>query len=129
MFDADSDENQGLDEQLRASIIALLGGEDLTVSLTSALPGMTEVLPPGASKADGLLRYLGEIELPPETVLAVGDAENDVEMLLLAGIGAAVENASGTAMKAADVVVPSNAVGGVADAIERFVLAPRGLTL
>lgn len=127
MFDAGTEENEGLDEQLRASIIALLGGDDLTVSLTSALPGMTEVLPPGASKADGVLRYLGEVDLPPYSVLAIGDAENDVEMLLLAGIGAAVENAGPTAMRAADVVVPSNAEGGVADAIEKFVLAPRGL--
>ena len=129
MFDADAEENEGLDEQLRAAIIALLGGGDLAVSLTSALHGMTEVLPPGASKADGLLRYLGELELPPEKVLAIGDAENDVEMLLLAGIGAVVSNAGGNAMRAADVVVPSNAVGGVADAIEKFVLAPRGLRL
>lgn len=127
MFDADSEENEGLDEQLRASILALLGGGDLTVSLTSALPGMTEVLPPGASKADGLLRYLGELDLPPDAVLAVGDAENDVEMLLLAGIGAAVANAGASATRAADVIVPSNSEGGVADAIEKFVLSPRGL--
>lgn len=127
MYDADSGENEGLDEQLRAAIVALLGGGDLTVSLTSALPGMTEVLPPGASKADGVLRYLGEIELPPDAVLAIGDAENDVEMLLLAGIGACVENAGASAAGAADVVVPSNAAGGVADAIEKFVLVPRGL--
>ena len=127
MFDAEGEGNEGLDEQLRASIVALLGGDDLTVSLTSALPGMTEVLPPGASKADGVLRYLGEIDLAPDAVLAVGDAENDVEMLLLAGIGAAVANAGATAMRAADVVVPSNAEGGVADAIEKFVLAPRGI--
>ena len=126
MYDADAEENEGLDEQLRASILALLGG-DLTVSLTSALPGMTEVLPPGASKMDGLLRYLGEVDLPPDAVLAVGDAENDVEMLLLAGIGACVENAAPSAARAADVVVPSNAEGGVADAIGKFVLSPRGL--
>ena len=127
LFDADGEGNEGLDGQLRASVLSLLGGGDLAVSLTSALPGMTEVLPAGASKADGVLRYLGEVGLPPDAVLAVGDAENDVELLLLAGIGAAVENAGPSAMRAADVVVPSNAAGGVADAIEKFVLAPRGL--
>ena len=50
------------------------------------------------------------------------DAENDVEMLTLAGIGAAVANARPDALAAADVMVASNADDGVADAVRRFVL-------
>lgn len=83
-----------------------------------------EVLPPGVNKGSGverLLRGLGGNGVAASEVLALGDAENDVEMLRLAGIGAAMGNAQPAAREAADVIVPSNAEDGVADAIHRFV--------
>ena len=57
----------------------------------------------------------------PAEILACGDAENDVEMLQMAGVGAAMGDAKPAAIEAADVVVANNAEDGVADAIERFV--------
>jgi hydroxymethylpyrimidine pyrophosphatase-like HAD family hydrolase len=54
--------------------------------------------------------------------MALGDAENDIEMLQLAGIGVAVGNASQILKDAADVVVADHNSDGVAEAIERYVL-------
>jgi len=61
--------------------------------------------------------------------MALGDGENDVEMLQLVGLGVAVGNAAAKVKETADVEVGSNDQDGVAEAIERYVLAPRGLSL
>ena len=71
----------------------------------------------------GVVRLLDRLGVGPEAVLACGDAENDVEMLALAGVGAAVANAQPAALAAADVVVASNADDGVAEAIKQYVWA------
>ena len=84
-----------------------------------------EVLPPGVNKGSGMVRMLETLGVAAAEVLACGDAENDVEMLKLAGVGAAMANAQPAALDAADVVVSSNADDGVAEAVERFVLANR----
>ena len=56
---------------------------------------------------------------------AVGDGENDAEMLRAAALGVAVANAGAAAMGAADVVVASNDAGGAAQAIRMaLALAP-----
>jgi hydroxymethylpyrimidine pyrophosphatase-like HAD family hydrolase len=59
-------------------------------------------------------------------MLAMGDGENDIEMLQLAAVSAAMGNAGGKVKAAADYVMVSNDEDGVAQAIERFVLQPRG---
>jgi hypothetical protein len=83
---------------------------------------MLEVLPPNGSKGDALRVLLDELNIPAEQVMALGDGENDIEMLQLAGIGVAVGNASPLLKAVADQVVASNDDDGVAEAIERFVL-------
>lgn len=90
--------------------------------LTQALSDMLEVLPPGASKGSALKTLIKEMDVKPEEVLAIGDAENDIEMLQLAGIGVAMGNASEKLKAVADYVVASNDEDGVAEAVERFAL-------
>ena len=50
-------------------------------------------------------------------------------MLKLCGLGVAVGNAGASARAVADAVVGTNDEGGVAEAIERYVLQPRGVRL
>ncbi|KAF8061109.1 TOC34 [Scenedesmus sp. PABB004] len=96
---------------------------------TTALSGMLEVLPLGASKGAGVAWLLGELGLDAGGLLALGDGENDIEMLRLAALGVAMGNAGPAVRAAADVAVAPNDADGVAEAIERYVLAPRGLSL
>lgn len=107
--------------RIRADLTDLLGKR---ASLVQAMSHSLEILPPGSSKGNGLRWLLDRLGVDPAQVLAVGDGENDAEMLAMAGVGAAVANAMPAARAAADVVVASNDDGGVAEAIERFVLAP-----
>lgn len=97
--------------------------------LTTALKGMLEVLPAGASKGAGVEWLLERLGVDPARCMALGDGENDVEMLKLCGWGVAMGNAGAAARGAANVVVSSNDEDGVAQAIEEYVLKPRGVSI
>jgi Cof subfamily protein (haloacid dehalogenase superfamily) len=109
--------------QIQPEAEALFHGR---AALTRALKGMLEVLPQGASKGAGVEWLLkNELNIHPDRVMALGDAENDIEMLKLVGWGVAMGNAGEKVKAVADAVVRSNEEDGVAEAIEKFVLAPR----
>lgn len=91
--------------------------------LIQALGHHLEILPPGNSKGITLGALLNRLKIKPENVLAIGDAENDIDMIKLAGIGVAVNNAHQSLKDVADHVVASNDKDGVAVAVEKFVLA------
>jgi Cof subfamily protein (haloacid dehalogenase superfamily) len=81
-----------------------------------------EFLSPGSGKWPTLRRLAAREGIAPEEIAAVGDDDNDVEMIREAGLGIAMGNAVAAARAAADVVVRSNAEGGVVEAIERVLL-------
>ncbi len=105
---------------LRWQLNAQLNGK---VRLMQAgLPEMLEVLPTGGGKGAALKTLLKELSIKPEHVLAIGDAENDIEMIQMAGVGVAVGNADDKTKAAAKHIVASNDLDGFAEAVERFVL-------
>jgi hypothetical protein len=71
-------------------------------------------LPQGVSKATGLHAVLDMLRLSLRNTVAVGDAENDHELLRVAEIGAAVEWGSAALQAAADVVVAGTGPSAVA---------------
>ena len=74
-------------------------------------------LPQGVSKATGLGAALDILRASPRNTVAVGDAENDHELLRLAEVGAAVEWGSTSLQAAADLVIHGNSPTAVADFI------------
>ncbi len=60
------------------------------------------VLPQGVSKGTGLQQALGTLRLSARNTLAIGDAENDHELLRLAEVGVAVPWGSASLREAAD---------------------------
>lgn len=88
-----------------------------------------EVLPFGSSKGKSVQVVAKELGVPAEKVLAIGDGENDLEMIQFAGWGVAVGNADPKLKAVAKAVVGTNDEEGVAQAIERFVLAPKPVPL
>ncbi len=105
--------------ELRAQVSARLGDK---ASLVLSRPEFLEVLPSGASKSGGLKRLLADEGIDPQHVLALGDGENDIEMIALAGIGVAMANATEHLKAIANHITASNDDDGVALAVERFVL-------
>lgn len=104
---------------LRASVMALLGGR---ARIVQTLPESIEVLPNGISKGAALAHLLDEMQVDPADVIAFGDAENDLEMITLAGLGVAMGNAMPLLKEAADYITGTNDEDGVAQGIEKFVL-------
>lgn len=103
----------------RARLTELMGDH---ATVTQAVSGYIEMLPPGASKGRGVRRLLADLGIPPAAMLAVGDGENDLEMLQMAGVGVAMGNAKDSVKAIADYVTADHNHSGVAEAIERFAL-------
>ena len=77
-----------------------------------------ECSPAGVNKGAGLLTLCGELRIPPEECIAVGDAENDIPMLRATGLGVAMGNAPDHVKAAADLVVRDLDHGGCAQAVQ-----------
>lgn len=85
-------------------------------------PEMVEIMPAGTSKGKSLRWLANELRIPLGQTMAIGNSENDIEMLRVAGVSIAVENAIPSVKMVSDHIVSSNNEAGVAEAIERFVL-------
>ena len=85
-------------------------------------PRDLEVMAGGIDKGEGLLFLLDRLGIDPGEVLAIGDGGSDLPMLLAAGIGVAMGNATEGVKAGADWVTGSCDENGVAAAIEKYVL-------
>ncbi len=105
--------------QIRHELVSQLNGD---ATIVQALDEMLEVMPNSISKGTALQYLLDDLDIKTSEAMAIGNAENDIQMIELAGVGVAVENAMDSLKAVADVIVPSNDEDGVAVAIERFIL-------
>jgi hydroxymethylpyrimidine pyrophosphatase-like HAD family hydrolase len=105
LVDADANEAPRLLEVIRALELPLV------LVFNS---GRVMTLPQGVSKATGLHVALETLRLSPHNTLAIGDAENDHELLRLAEVGVAVEWGSAALRSAADVVLAGSGPWSVA---------------
>ena len=82
--------------------------------------GCIDILQDGIHKAWGLEELLKRWGLKPEQIMAFGDSENDIEMLELAGISYAMENAEEAVKRVATKVAPANSQAGVYKVLEKW---------
>ena len=82
--------------------------------------GCIDILQDGIHKAWGLVELLKRWNLKPEQIMAFGDSENDIEMLELAGISYAMENAEEAVKRVATKVAPANSQAGVYQVLENW---------
>jgi Cof subfamily protein (haloacid dehalogenase superfamily) len=85
---------------------------------------IVEIITPGISKATGMSWVASYLGVKREEAIAIGDGDNDVEMLEWAGLGIAMGNATPAAKAAADWIAPPVEEDGVAAALQQFVLRP-----
>jgi len=87
-----------------AAVKARLGGRFHVI--TGTMPGLGtaggEVSPSGVTKGSTLLMLLEKLGIAVEDSIAIGDNNNDLEMLRAAGIGIAMGNGTPEALAAAD---------------------------
>ncbi|NLB01406.1 MAG: phosphoglycolate phosphatase [Methanomicrobiales archaeon] len=75
---------------------------------------------PGINKGTALMGLAREMGISPGDMLAIGDSENDIEMLEAAGIGVAVRNAPPAVQAAADWVSLSAYGDGFVEAVKKY---------
>jgi len=93
---------------------------DGRVRAVSSGYGCIDILQDGIHKAWGLVELLKRWNLKPEQIMAFGDSENDIEMLELAGISYAMENAEEAVKRVATKVAPANSRAGVYKVLENW---------
>jgi hydroxymethylpyrimidine pyrophosphatase-like HAD family hydrolase len=79
-----------------------------------------ELLRRGTHKGRALATVARSMGIAREETAAIGDGPNDLEMLRVAGISAAMLNAPPNVSFEATFVVPTSAEDGVVDALRRF---------
>ena len=86
-------------------------------------PYFLEVVPCGIDKANTLGALMEQLGVAREEVIAIGDGVADVTMLQLAGVGIAMGHSQDSVKRCADYVTASNEEDGVAQAVEKLILA------
>ena len=97
------------------------------VTFMSGGIGNVEIIRRGVGKGTALLRLGERLGVAAEEIMAVGDSENDLDMIRKAGLGVAMANSERAVLDCADYVTASNDEDGAAAAIERFALGEGGL--
>jgi hydroxymethylpyrimidine pyrophosphatase-like HAD family hydrolase len=113
------------EEQRIYSLLPQLGGLDCSwIAIKRGSYGCAELsfMHRGCSKASGVVALAQLLDIPLEQVMALGDNNNDKEMLQVVGWGVAMGQASETIKAVAQAVTASNAEDGAAQAIERYTL-------
>jgi len=99
--------------KLREKIRALLEENLSGVYITSSSADFVEFMDGEATKSNAV-KFICEREgIDLKNTAACGNADNDVDMIVQAGLGAAVKNASRSCIEAADLVVETNDNNGV----------------
>jgi len=101
--------------QIQATIAAFL---PKNLHIIQTAPFYLEVIPRQINKGQGILDICKSLRIPPEEVIAFGDAENDIPMLRTAGLGIAMGNATESVKAAASRITLSNNDDGIAAALE-----------
>jgi len=92
------------------------------IEVTSSGENVVEVNSKGVSKGRAVELLAGIYNIKKEEIICIGDGENDISMLEVAGMPIAMENAPDIVKEKARFITDSNDKDGVAKAIERFVL-------
>ena len=93
------------------------------VVVTSSYKDNIEIFDKDSGKDVAIKEIAKMYNIDMENVMAIGDNDNDVEMLKTAGLAVAMGNGTKEAKRVADFVTLSNDEDGAAIAIEKLVLA------
>lgn len=80
----------------------------------------------GLSKADGIAAAIAHLGIPREDTIAVGDGENDLEMIAFAGVGVVIEGSSPALLALADRTAAPPHEEGLVAAFAELGLTPSG---
>ena len=88
------------------------------IHVTRSSPYFFEILPANSNKGEGLRKLIDICGFNNHYIVAAGDYNNDIEMMQVADLAVAVENAQDEVKKHADIIVCDNNSGAVYDIVE-----------
>ncbi len=103
--------------EFQTELLTSMGDE---INVTSSYPRLLEVVNKQTNKGVALAKLAEKLNIPMEKTMAIGDGNNDLEMLLAAGLGVAMGNAFVAVKEVADVITETAENDGVAYAIEKW---------
>lgn len=107
-------------QAIRRQLLQAGFGERLSMAISK--PHYLEMTCLGVNKGWALDFLANKLQIGRDAVMAVGDSQNDLDMIEYAGLGVAMGNASETVKAAAQAVTRGHDEDGVAEAIEKYVL-------
>lgn len=93
------------------------------MTFVKSSPFFLEVTPKGVSKGAALTQLAAKLNLDVSEIMAIGDEQNDLSMIELAGTGVAMGNAIDKVKAAAQYISADNDHDGVAQAIQACALS------
>ena len=90
------------------------------IYVTSSVPRLLEVADARAGKGPAVAAILERLDLDATGLVAFGDADNDLGMIELAGMGVCMENGEAHLKAAADFIAPRHDQDGVAIVLEKL---------
>lgn len=91
--------------------------------LTKSTPFYCEIADNKVSKGNAILHLASYWNIDKSQIMTIGDQDNDIEMISVAGFGVAMGNATNALKEVADYLTDSVADDGAAKVIEKFVLS------
>ena len=111
-----------LDREQRLRALEELPKRFADLSFSTSMPFNIEVNAQNATKGHALRALCDALGLDIRQTMAFGDDTNDLDLLRMAGLGVAMENANPAVKAAADLTTSTNNAAGFAAAVERYVL-------
>lgn len=121
---------KGMEGRTVCKLFSYASSGDVTpaaAALAQTFPGLVtncginlELLAPGVSKGSSLSLLAADWGIDMEDVIAIGDSNNDLGMLSVAGMPVAMGNASADAKAAAKLVTDTNDNDGIAKALTQL---------
>ncbi|WAT00627.1 sugar-phosphatase [Rouxiella chamberiensis] len=91
-------------------------------TIMKSSPYYLEILHKSVNKGQGVKKLAEKLGIARESIMTLGDQENDIAMLEYAGLGVAMGNALDSVKAVSQFVTKTNSEDGVAFAIDKFVL-------
>ena len=107
--------------EARERSLAQLSGLPLQLAIAETTSVESTAL--GVTKAKGLEALCAHVGCSLDECIAVGDANNDLEVMRAAGLAIAMGNATPDVLAIADAVVASNDADGIVEVVERYLMA------
>lgn len=108
-------------KQLEKTKQALINLNIPSITVVQSASFIVEVIPSTSSKGNTINLLANYLNISKDQIMALGDYDNDKEMLMAAGLSIAMGNATDEIKQLSDYITASNDENGLAKAIEKFV--------